>query len=79
MEQGRPAPARGAGDLGRDRCRLERSPGIVVHSGDGADPIILKGSAEEVTARLPRLPTSRHDMGGRNLCEPDGLGPLRDG
>ena len=33
----------------RKARNLERQPAIVVHNGDGADPIIVKGKAELVT------------------------------
>jgi Pyridoxamine 5'-phosphate oxidase len=91
----------------RKARKLQRAPGIVVHNGDGADPIILKGTAEQVTderelargrrglsreirrpwqrrpgddlrrgrRRLPRPSASRHDVGVRDLREPNGLVP----
>ena len=47
----------------RKARNLERSPGIVVHNGDGADPIILKGSAEQVTdeRELARVDEAYHE------------------
>jgi PPOX class probable F420-dependent enzyme len=41
----------------RKARNLERQPAIVLHNGDGADPIVLKGDAELVTSRdeLDRL------------------------
>src|SRR4051794_2631360 len=35
----------------RKARNLERDPHVVLHNGDGADPIIVKGSAERVESR----------------------------